>query len=364
MKAILEVLKFLKGDIRARTGKILISAGVALMCSGGIIGFRFRWDQQIGLSFEVSNHLGGLACIPLILGAISFILGVVLMIRLSFLFEREKRRKKATIFFFMGIKEMDETLPVYALPTEDRIGVTSIVSKKINSYNPDEVLDELSHIRRVITERNQHKDSTHGYIGAFGSVPYLFVVGTIFRNGHLPLNILERNRDKEKFEQLRDGGNKESVTYQFGGISGKDEVIKALSNTSRDEVGVSVSFTNTVNSSEVPEQIRNATVNIQLNKGTQFDALLSESAQEAIVKDELIHFLTSLFKNHSRVHLFLCAQISVVVRLGKLYQDNMMNTILVHNYNPDEKGYDWALEINRDSVQILTDSNFQQKDIT
>ncbi len=84
-------------------------------------------------------------------------------------------------------------------------------------------------------------------------------------------------------------------------------------------------------------------MNTKLASGYRFDA--TESVQDEIVK-ELAHTITFLAKKANKVHLFICAQASVILKPGKLYQNNMSGVVIIHNYNSQQRNYNWAIDFN------------------
>jgi len=74
--------------------------------------------------------------------------------------------------------------------------------------------------------------------------------------------------------------------------------------------------------------------------------LNSEKTQQFLI-DELLQFIQKLSKNGKRIHLFVSAQTSFCINLGKRYQDNVTGTVILHNYDAGLKSYTWGIEFNK-----------------
>ena len=237
---------------------------------------------------------------------------------------------------------MNDHIPIDAIPKSIRPKVTVLNFKKIDSYNPKAIITQYPFYSETIKQRVYHSETKTAYIAALGSIPYLYLIGTIFRNGHLPLQTLEHDRNRNKWHLLEPVGIKKSLRYRYANKSDRDEILQIMKNAHSENLGIAISFTNKICPSELPEIIRDQTIAIDLNSTFEFDAIPCESEQDDVT-NEIAHFLTSISKYTNRIHLFICAQASVVIKLGQLYQDGMMGNIVVHNYTPASKLYSWAI---------------------
>ena len=62
--------------------------------------------------------------------------------------------------------------------------------------------------------------------------------------------------------------------------------------------------------------------------------------------------IDSVSKRARIVHLFISAQSAVVFTLGRMYQEGMHGSLVIHNYNPSKKGYPWAFNISNGLVSL------------
>lgn len=54
----------------------------------------------------------------------------------------------------------------------------------------------------MIKDRIQHHEATVAYVAALGSIPYLYMIGSSMRDGHLPLRLSDFDRNKNCFHLL------------------------------------------------------------------------------------------------------------------------------------------------------------------
>ncbi len=355
LNQIIKVWERIKGDTQSKIALGVLSSGVMLI---GVAPFTVTLFFTSNEGNELS--IGALAsdserCVQ-IFGYILLLVGMVLCIHRYIILHRLSGIKNIALFFIPGFDNINENLPVYALPTNVQKKIKDVKFKKISSYIAQEIIDEYSFYTRTINNRLEHNSVEKAYLAALGSVPFLYLVGTLFRNGHLPVRVLEHERSSDKWHLLDDVGPNESLDYSYKGVNRAEKISEVLPN-SKNEIALSISFTNEIMENELPEEIREHTLKIRLNSGFRFDALPAEPIQDQIVK-ELAHIITTLAKKANKVHLFICAQASVILKLGKLYQDNMSGIVVIHNYNSKQKRYNWAIEFNRGIPVIYNQKNY------
>ncbi|WP_419619992.1 SAVED domain-containing protein, partial [Thiolapillus sp.] len=61
---------------------------------------------------------------------------------------------------------------------------------------------------------------------------------------------------------------------------------------------------------------------------------------------ELSVVLNILGKNANRIHLFVAAQSSMCINIGKCYQDNVYGSLELYSYTKDQ-GYNWSITYNQ-----------------
>jgi hypothetical protein len=254
---------------------------------------------------------------------------------------------------------MNDQIPTVALPKNIRSKIINVQFDKMNSYNPEAIISKYSFNAETIKQRVYHSASKTAYLAALGSVPFLYLTGTMFRNGHLNLKVLDHDRNEDQWHQLDVAGSPKELSFLYDGKTDRDSILEAMGKSHFEDIGIAISFTNRILPSELPTTLCKQTVLIGLNSKFEFDALPCESVQNEIV-EEIAHFLTSITKYTSTIHLFICAQASVVIKLGRLYQDGMMGNIMIHNYDSSSKSYNWAIYFDGSTPSVRKETELKR----
>ncbi len=352
LNQIIRVWERIKGDIPTRIALSLIGFGVTLL-SGGRIGYltSLSYSNTEGATITLNLNIGDIYIAVASLGGLLIFVGLIMSIRRFRILEESGSLKDTALIFFPGFQNMNNQIPIDELPKNIKSKTININFDKMDSYNPKTIISKYHFNADTIKQRIYHSGTKTVYLAALGSVPYLYLTGTMFRNGHLHLQILEHDRNEDMWHLLDIVGMPKSLSYQYADKTDQNEIIQVMENSQSEDIGVAISFTNIIRPSELPEIIRDRTISIGLNSKFEFDALPCKSEQDKIV-NEIDHFLTSIFKCTSRVHLFICAQASFVINLGRLYQDGMMGSIIIHNYDPSSKSYNWAIRFDGSSLTL------------
>lgn len=234
---------------------------------------------------------------------------------------------------------MNPNPPLYAIPKPDYYRVQVSQVDIIDSYDVGRIVEEYGYCLRLVRDRVTHSRSVKAYVAAFGSIPYIYAVGSLFSGGNVPLKTLEFNRSKDVWHTLDEIGLGPDLQICYNGSSDPDSILRQVNGK---VVGVALSFSAEIQVAELPASVRDKTIMMSLSAGVRYDALLVESVQDEIVKG-ITHYLTRIFKTSQRIDLFIAAQTSVVLKLGRLYQKGMMNEVVVYNYNAKTRSYDWGV---------------------
>ncbi len=330
-----------KGDARTKIALRLLISGVALV-GGSSISVLISYNNKSNQTFNLMIDIGATEWVILILGMAVLAPGIFLSINRYFSLKKESLIKDIGLFFIPGFNNQNEEIPIKSLLKNEQQKIFPVQIKKIDSYNPKLILEEYPFIKKLINERVHHKEIKQAYVAALGSVPYLYICGTMFNNGHLPLTVLEHFRREDKWKRLDNVGSPVQLKYNFNQYKG-NEAIQKLKPNSLNEIGLSISFTNEVNSTELPVALQEHTIDISLDDEYRFNAIPSDPIQDEII-EKVHHIISTLAKKSDSIHLFICAQASIVFKLGKWYQKGMYGKIVIHNYDAPNKLYNWALE--------------------
>lgn len=339
-----KIYERIKGDTEAKIGFVIFNGGL-LLTAGASYSITTSYKNSDGKEFAFSASVNGGDWFLLILGLLFLIAGFALLIHRYRTLNKKSELKNIALFFMPGFGNLNENSCKYALPPIEQNNVREVKFKCLPSYEADKVAKEYQYLVRDIIDRLEHNGVEKAYLAALGSVPYLYLIGTLFRNGHIPLRVLEHDRSNDKWHLLQDLGQDESLQYSFKNNYG-DDALSIVKANSKNEIGFSISFTNAVLEKELPLELQGHTLDAKLQTGYRFDAIPTDPVQDDIVK-ELAHTITFLAKKADKIHLFICTQGSIAIKLGKLYQDNMSGFVVIHNYDPEQKTYNWAIEFDR-----------------
>lgn len=290
-------------------------------------------------------------CIAVFLGCFGFVCGLILCIVRFWKLNNANNANSIALIFFKGFLKLNGEVPLYALPRNEQAAVMPVEPEKdMDSYNPEDVSKSYGYIARTVQSRVYHGSVNRAYIAAIGSVPYLYIMGTILRDGHLPFRLLDHNRSLNKWERLDDVGESRTVKYSFEGSSDRSQISEKLKKKSSEPCGVAISFTLDIRREDLPECVQNRTVYLELDTSKRFDVLNCESVQEEVAK-EVAHFLNDIGRNASEIHLFCCSQASFAFRLGMLYQDGMTGKVIMHNYDAKSQFYPWAISFDGNKAE-------------
>lgn len=350
LNQLIKVWERVKGDTQSKIALGILGFGVMLF-GGFPILLSILFEISIGNERIIRIPVNDAELCAKIIGSLLILVGLVLSIHRYISLEKQSQVQSVGLFFIPGFENINETVPKYAVSSNEKTKIKEIKFKKISSYNVDDIIKEYPFKEREINHRLEHSSVEKSYIAALGSVPFLYLMGTLFRNGHLPSRILEHDRSTDKWHLLNDFGPTETLEYSFQHTS-DNQALSEVQPNARNEIGLSISFSNEVVESELPTELQGHTLKVKLKSGFRFDAIPTESVQDEIVK-ELAHTITTLAKKAGKTHLFICAQASIVLKLGKIYQDNMSGIVVIHNYYPNQRRYNWAIEFNRGELSIF-----------
>jgi len=343
MSKIMNVIEWLfalwKGDPILKTGMRLVLIGA------GIIGFSIPTFsiEKYGVSFSISDSTFGASYL---LGAISFIIGLGMIVhRYS-----QLSKKPAVVYYGQGMPNMDDKAPIYALPRIDRYFARIEDLSAVDSYDKDTLVKETQFYQRLFSKRTKHKGAPVIYLAALGSFPYLFTLGTLLRNAHNRVRVLEHARNAAGGSKwhLLDKHSDDVITHIVQGDEDQPymQAVREINSKKNQEVGIALSYTFEISQKDLPEELRGSTIILKTSLGYGLDKLSNESIQGELLS-ELSVILNLLGKNRPRVHLFVAAQASMCINIGKCYQDNVHPELVLYNYTRGQ-GYNWSVSYNQE----------------
>jgi hypothetical protein len=276
------------------------------------------------------------------LGGVAGVIGIVLLVIGAF-FPPESA--KSTLVTLMGIPGVSVNVPDKAVGKPYSLYNPRHYNFSLDKLDPVAMAERLNgHCRHSVDEQIIN-DSRNGkvFFAGLARVPCLFAIGTLFRSSAVDVEPLERFRNPDKWARLK--------LFKGAGNEYLCKVVPRELVSSSGEIGVAVSLTDEISTGQLPDDIRDHCVSIQL---------MPECKREAISTLHDLHEFSKKFKSlldecskvSNTIHLFICAQSSVVFEMGRVYQEGMHCRILVHNFSPSE-GYTWAIEVDKGSLKYI-----------
>ncbi len=332
---ILKFLDIMIGDTKAKIGTALLLAGATIQ-----VNFVIEPDKY---TFSISDGTDIISMLLTIIGA-------------SLLIHRYITIKDDTITLFYGatLSNMNNKSPESSLPRREKYKTIVKNLKRINSYNKDEVLDDYKFNKTLIEERIENKESVKVYIAALGSFPYLFLLGALARNAYSNVKLFDFNRyrDGGKWYILPPYNTNNQLThkllYNQNNTTIEDEINRL--NKNDEDIGIALGYTFPIRKETIPTFLQNTTLYLTSSEETRHDILSSEESQESLLKD-ISYYINRLSKPNRNIHLFVSAQSSMCMNMGKHYMDNAHGSIILYNYNNDTKTHDWSIKFNKGVVE-------------
>jgi hypothetical protein len=333
---VFKVFDLIKGDTKAKIGSLLLLAGATLQ-----INFVIEPDKY---TFSISDGTD-------IISMLLTIIGASLLIHRYFTIKDDS----ITLFYGATLSNMNNKSPESALPRREKYKTIVKNLKRINSYDKNEVLNDYQFNKTLLGERVENKESVKVYIAALGSFPYLFLLGALARNAYSNVKFLDFNRYKDGGEwyilppfKTTDKQLAHKLQYNQNNTTIEDEINRLNKNDS--DVGIALGYTFPVKKEAIPSSLQNSTLYLTSSEDTRHDILSSEEAQELLLKD-ISYYLNILSKPKRSIHLFVSAQASMCMNMGKHYMDNAHGNIILYNYNNETATHDWAIKFNKGVVE-------------
>jgi len=339
MNWIERIITLLKGDPWLRTGKYLFVASLASI--SGV--FPEVTVEIFGLPVSIANSIAGVCYVIALIGCMAGLL----LIGVRYF---QLNATPSVLYYGQGMSNMDDSPPIYALPLAERGFARTEMLGLIDSYDRSVLIDKLNFYRNLFENRTKHKAAQKLYLAALGSFPYLYALGTLLRNAHGTVRILEHARNASggnKWHVLDTISDEENITHLVQGDEARPymNAVKELSCNANQDIGLALSYSFEISQSDLPESLRDSTVILKHSLGNGLDKLSNDSYQEKLLS-ELTVILNTLSKRSQRVHLFVSAQASMCINLGKCYQDNVHAPLQLYSYTRDQ-GYNWSISFDQ-----------------
>lgn len=333
------IFQLFKTDIKVSIAKSILGAGV-LMASGGPTYNLFFMKDDIAMQLQVDNT----GYILLIVGLI--LIGIAIMMLIRFY---NSVSIHPYLYFSPSLQNMNTEIPIYAVDKRDKYTTRPQYIGTINSYDKSIVISNYNFLQTSFEKRFDHADSNKIYMAVIGSFPFMFLMGTLLRNGHIKSHIMDYSNEKQEWFSLFPGGLPAHHEIMNTDKNIDDE-IDSLSHNDSNDIGIALSYSYEVFKNTLPEELQENTLFLKNSLGIEPYLLNYEKTQQALIT-EIFQYIHKLRQNGKRIHLFVSAQASFCVNLGKRYQNNVTGTLVLHNYNAQQKKYNWNIQFDKGDVE-------------
>lgn len=349
----LKLFEYLRGDPDRKIGYVLLTTGVGLIGrSYLLLGLQLGFPENSYLtSLSVEKEFGFIDGLGLLLTF--FGLGILV----HSYWKANKALPTNTLFYFPGFNNMRPEKPTELLPKKFQKKSYDIHVAPFDSYDTGSLIIKLNYIQATVNERYPRDGATTSYLAVAGSIPFLYVIGTLFNNGYSKLYLADYYRSEGEWKSLNGFGEIDQLPKLLYSFNQKDEskseILEKMSVQQGNSLNITISFTANISPLSLPKELQSSDViNVKLEQGYGYDAIQSEYGVFEIAK-EIQHLMALASQKAGSIHLFICAQASFCTALGSLYQPNMLKNVHVYNYNSNTNEYEWNIHLSDSHYDLV-----------
>lgn len=333
------IFTLFKSDIRVTIAKSFLGSGVILALGGTAYNFTIQ-TKDTNIAIKVIDNTSD---ILLYIGIFLIIVGIILLVNIF-----KSVKINPILYFSPSLPGMSEEMPIYAVENQDKYSTIPQKIGPIDSYNKDTIIKEYNFLQTSFRKRIDHSESNKIYMAAIGSFPYMYLMGSLPRNGHINSLIMDYDNKSSKWKLLEQYGPR-ATNISLKDNTSINEEIDTFANSTSNDVGIALCYTYEIFENTLPNNLKNNTIFLKNSLGIGHYYLNASDTQENLIS-EILQYIHRLSQNGKVVHLFVSAQASFCVNLGKRYQDNATGTIILYNYDNSLKTYTWKIEFNKGNV--------------
>ncbi|MDN5124737.1 SAVED domain-containing protein [Aliarcobacter butzleri] len=324
-----------------KVGLTLVAFGAMFFATGTFDftteDFFLKWDNASSI-------------VEYVVGSFLIVSGVVLIFKKN-IEDSRIASKKENFLYYISDSELDseESFKKDFLPEEGRTNLSK-VERKINTYKLDDVIDSYNNDRKFeIKPRSKNKHVDNTYIAGLGGFPHLYLMGSNFGSAYASkVSIFDFNRDNQVWYIPNQGGTRIKYRVNFENIN-VEKKVNELKYNGKDEVGIAISNSFTIEKDSIPVELVNDTLFLILEESLGINNVEGQITQNSLL-EQLTNIIGELSNTKSKIHLFVSARASFCINLGSRYMPKTYPTIVLHNYNKDTRKRDWSIELKNGEV--------------
>ncbi len=291
---------------------------------------------NIPIEFDINSGTGFVISICLL------VVGIIVMLIGASLHTKMLR---SALIYLQGLPKMSPVAPLDSIRKPYSLYNPHPTILKISDDSPKKAIENINEDCRVlISQVLTNGDYSKVFFAGLARVPCLFAIATFFRAASANIEVLDSFRSSNGWKHLKELETTDAPIIELTG-----DLDSSVSPTG--ELGICIEITSKIEENELPEYIQQHSVCFKLTPKTTPEAFTVESHIEYFCL-KVKQFLDSATKKATTIHLFISAQSSVVFTLGRMYQEGMHGTLVIHNYDPITKSYPWAFQIKKGSITL------------
>ncbi|MEH0020228.1 MAG: SAVED domain-containing protein [Desulfobacter sp.] len=326
--------------------KLVIASLSAIPVLG--CGLVFTFPEGFILS-GIQYGSQAISTVTFVLSFLTFLIGVVLIYSdVKKLGDIPRSTAKALITGMLGTSDRfpDELLSRSEhLVTREtvKLGISELTANDINA----QVEMFNSEVKVRIYERFiLHNDCAKIYLGGLARIPFLVAYGSCFRAVSAKIKYFDRFHMDGDWRLLNDEEKGAKLIY--------DNPQKVQPNDNG-QIGISISFTQAIQKKQLSPALKDHTLDIKTNLGNERNLITNQGELERVSFEiqGIIDTFSSL-ADCDEIHFFIAVQSTVALEIGRRFQEGIHKKWVIHNFNPTEGKYDWALQVNKNSIHRYT----------
>lgn len=342
----LKCFALFKRDTQVRIAIFVLFSGITLLTTGGPI-LVYLLQQLVVSKGEISISLQQTSDAVMYLGYLLTLVGLGLCI---YKFVNANKANMSILYLGANIHGTTQDEAIKYIPAFEKSFCIPRPLDRIDTYNKNKVIDDYKYNQKTFRTHIEHIGAKYIYVAALGSFPYLFLLGSLLRNGYRKVSIMDFDRGRNEWYSLPVFGKNAYNILDANNCQQEETIENAISqlkNSESGEVGIALSYTFEIQKDTIPKHLQDKTLYLKNSLGVGHDLLANQTSQNDLLK-ELSTYIEKLSRN-KKVCLFVSAQASFCINMGRTYMDNSHGTIVLYNYKRKE-GHNWSIEFNNDVI--------------
>lgn len=324
------------------TGALLLRGGLLLLIGIAVVDFALKLnyrdkDSTINIEFGTGAALPpSLVYVVVAIALLLIFSGVYMMWR----DDQRERRQLLIVVEVRGLHGTVDTPSVKAVKTKFRGNRHAVVvdfrpSSTGELVNPELMLSKIEGMRLTVDSLSQGRDKSDVFVavGGIAAVPAMFLVGKMFEDeSHSDLYDWDRDLKSWKMIDRPDDGKRVlPLTVPTLATADTEIVLAVSASYPVDEISVGSAFPG----------LSVARLSVDTPRANSYWSEVAQQAFAVAFRDSIQQLMALGIR---RIHLVLAGPVSLVVRLGSMYDDRLHPELIVYQYEKSSTPpYPWGV---------------------